>query len=390
MVRLKILREMQEVEKSAEEVIFDRLHLTAFRDGPLGFTILGPVENIQSIRQQELRNYIQRNYTPDRMVRRGTVIRQRFVGCHPVSSPAISSDSDTQVVVGVGNVNHDELVVYTEALFGETFAGLQHTGTPYRDGERGTRPDFCGAELRYHSGDARLRQYLNPNTADELEGDSRDGRGGKSGHAPVGVPVDSLSTSESPLAHFAITWEGVSWTSPDVIALMLLQATFGSFRREESQKLLSGALSGNVNVRNVVKRTRLDPAAADDESDPAEIGTPLQHQTGCDQFSAFNTCYNDTGLFGVYGACEPGALVETVEELLHGVQRLCFSITTDEIERAKRELRTTLFGTLDNTTAVAEDIGRQLLVYGKRMNVKEIEAKLAALSAADIRQVAQK
>lgn len=35
-----ILREMEEVEKSVEEVIFDRLHMTAFRDDPLGFTIL--------------------------------------------------------------------------------------------------------------------------------------------------------------------------------------------------------------------------------------------------------------------------------------------------------------------------------------------------------------
>ena len=63
-----ILREMQEVEKSTEEVIFDRLHLTAFRDDPLGFTILGPVENIQNIQQQHLRDYIDNNYTADRMV----------------------------------------------------------------------------------------------------------------------------------------------------------------------------------------------------------------------------------------------------------------------------------------------------------------------------------
>lgn len=35
-----ILREMEEVEKSMEEVIFDRLHMAAFRDSSLGFTIL--------------------------------------------------------------------------------------------------------------------------------------------------------------------------------------------------------------------------------------------------------------------------------------------------------------------------------------------------------------
>merc|ERR1719203_1256141 len=63
-----ILREMEEVEKTVEEVIFDRLHLTAFHGSPLSYTILGPVENIQSITKQQLSDYVQRHYTADRMV----------------------------------------------------------------------------------------------------------------------------------------------------------------------------------------------------------------------------------------------------------------------------------------------------------------------------------
>merc|ERR1719450_1374093 len=63
-----ILREMEEVEKTVEEVIFDRLHLTAFHDSPLGYTILGPVENIQSISKANLKEYVTSNYTADRMV----------------------------------------------------------------------------------------------------------------------------------------------------------------------------------------------------------------------------------------------------------------------------------------------------------------------------------
>ena len=44
-----ILREMQEVESQLQEVVFDHVHEHAFRDSPLAYTILGPVENIQSI-----------------------------------------------------------------------------------------------------------------------------------------------------------------------------------------------------------------------------------------------------------------------------------------------------------------------------------------------------
>ena len=42
-----ILREMEEVEKQVEEVIFDHLHSMAYQGTPLGYTILGPTENIK-------------------------------------------------------------------------------------------------------------------------------------------------------------------------------------------------------------------------------------------------------------------------------------------------------------------------------------------------------
>lgn len=63
-----ILREMQEVEKIQEEVIFDRLHETAYQGTGLGRTILGPVENIKSISKADLQQYIDANYSADRVV----------------------------------------------------------------------------------------------------------------------------------------------------------------------------------------------------------------------------------------------------------------------------------------------------------------------------------
>ena len=45
-----ILREMQEVEMNLQEVVFDHLHAVAYQGTPLGRTILGPTQNIKSIR----------------------------------------------------------------------------------------------------------------------------------------------------------------------------------------------------------------------------------------------------------------------------------------------------------------------------------------------------
>merc|ERR1719445_2298353 len=89
--RSTILQEMEHVyQDSKEELIFDHLHETAFQGSPLGFTILGPVENIQKINSQMLRDYVTTHYTGSRMV-----------------------------IAASGAVDHDELVKLTEQYFGQ-------------------------------------------------------------------------------------------------------------------------------------------------------------------------------------------------------------------------------------------------------------------------------
>lgn len=287
--RSVILREMEEVEKTVEEVIFDRLHLTAFHDSPLGYTILGPVENIQSITQQQLREYIRTNYTAERMV-----------------------------LAAAGPIDHAELVRHAEEKL-----SVFKPATVERPQE--ARPIFTGSELLYHS--------------DE----------------------------QGELGHFAVGWEGVPWTHPDSITFMVMQSIIGSFKRGEG--LVPPKLSGNRLTNSIANN--LEPGAME-------------------SFAAFNTCYKDTGLFGFYSQCSEAAVDRCAEELLYGVGSLAHSVTDEEVERGKRQLKTTLFGSLDSTTAIAEDIGRQLLVYGRRMPMTELLLRVDMVDAAEIRRVAQK
>jgi len=100
-----------------EEVVFDHLHAVAFQGQPLGRTILGPKENIQSISRDDLVNYIKTNYTADRMV-----------------------------LVGAGGVPHDQLVDLAVKHFGgipsapSTPQGIAAVSK--------ARPDFIGSEVR--------------------------------------------------------------------------------------------------------------------------------------------------------------------------------------------------------------------------------------------------
>jgi len=105
--RSVILREMQEVEKKEQEIAFDQLHAIAYQDSPLGFTILGPAENIKSITQKNVRDYIDTHYSPDRIV-----------------------------LVGAGGVNHESMV----AAANESFGSLQK-----KNGCHVARPDFTGS-----------------------------------------------------------------------------------------------------------------------------------------------------------------------------------------------------------------------------------------------------
>ena len=56
--------------------------------------------------------------------------------------------------------------------------------------------------------------------------------------------------------------------------------------------------------------------------------------------------------------------------------RMCTGITDFEVERAKNLLKTNMLLQLDGTTPVCEDVGRQMLCYGRRIPQHELEARI--------------
>ena len=57
-----------QVNKQTSELVFDHLHATAFQHSPLGRTILGPVDNIETINREQLVQYMKTHYRGPRMV----------------------------------------------------------------------------------------------------------------------------------------------------------------------------------------------------------------------------------------------------------------------------------------------------------------------------------
>ncbi|XP_003489837.1 mitochondrial-processing peptidase subunit beta [Bombus impatiens] len=165
-----------------------------------------------------------------------------------------------------------------------------------------------------------------------------------------------------PLAHVAIAVEGAGWTDPDNIPLMVANTLMGAWDRSQG---------GGVN--NI---SFLAEASATDGL--------------CHSYQSFNTCYQDTGLWGVYFVSDP----MEIEWFVHNVQRewmrLCTSVTEKEVERAKNILKTNMLLQLDGTTAICEDIGRQMLCYNRRIPLHELEARINSITASNIHDIGMK
>ncbi|XP_054724626.1 mitochondrial-processing peptidase subunit beta-like [Uloborus diversus] len=171
-----------------------------------------------------------------------------------------------------------------------------------------------------------------------------------------------LCDNGMPLVHLALAVEGCGWMNPESIPLLISNILIGNWDRSHGS-------GGNVYSK-------------------------LAHEVGmknlCHSFLSFNTCYKDTGLWGIYLVCDG----KTLNDMIHAVQaewnRLCTSVTEEEVQRAKNLLMTNSLLLLDGSTPIFEDIGRQMLNYGRRIPMSEMEARIEMINADVVREVCTK
>lgn len=100
---------------------------------------------------------------------------------------------------------------------------------------------------------------------------------------------------------------------------------------------------------------------------------------------------NVSRLWGIYLVTDK---LTRVDDLVHFTlrewSRLSYNVTEAEVERAKAQLKASILLSLDGTTAVAEDIGRQIITTGRRMGPEEIERVVGAITEKDVMSFAQR
>lgn len=104
---------------------------------------------------------------------------------------------------------------------------------------------------------------------------------------------------------------------------------------------------------------------------------------------AFSSSYSDAGIFGVYAGTAPEDLAEMCEVMQAELRKIFdHNVTTDELTRAKSQLRTSILMGQESTSYRAEELGRNMMIYGRHIAIDEIMAKLNVIDAAYIKRVA--
>jgi len=100
---------------------------------------------------------------------------------------------------------------------------------------------------------------------------------------------------------------------------------------------------------------------------------------------SFHWSYLDTGLFGFYAASGGRKLAELVAVSLDCLAQATQNLDETELARAKAQMKVSMLTALESSSARAEQIARQLAVFGRVIPRSEIIERIDALSIDDVR-----
>jgi len=172
-------------------------------------------------------------------------------------------------------------------------------------------------------------------------------------------------SSDEDLTHFALAFEGAGWKDASLVPMCVLDTLMGG-----GSSFSAGGPGKGMYTRlyqNILNRYGFVQVA-----------------------SVFNSFYAETGVFGVYGACQAEGMGTLVSAITNEITKMADTISDVELSRAKSQLTSSLLMNLESRPILFEDIGRQVLTYGKRNSPEELVAQIDAVTAADLNAVASK
>ncbi|KAF3335021.1 mitochondrial-processing peptidase subunit alpha-like protein [Carex littledalei] len=111
-----------------------------------------------------------------------------------------------------------------------------------------------------------------------------------------------------------------------------------------------------------------------------------------ESFSAFNSIYNHTGLFGIHASCDPGFTSKAVDLAARELIAVATPGQVDQtqLNRAKEATKSAVLMNLESRMVASEDIGRQILTYGERKPIKHFLDLVEGITVKDIASISER
>ena len=145
--------------------------------------------------------------------------------------------------------------------------------------------------------------------------------------------------------HVVISFEGVAFKSSDIFTM----------------QIISSALGGGMSSR---------------------LFQEVREKRGLAyHVYSFHSSYEDSGLFGLYVACDKKRQLEVTEVMLNEIATLCESgLNLTELNRAKAQLKSSLAMSMESSAVRAEQLARQLLFFNRVIPVSELIEEIEAVT----------
>lgn len=154
--------------------------------------------------------------------------------------------------------------------------------------------------------------------------------------------------------HLTLGFDGVSFTDPDFYAMQV----YGT--------VLGGGMSSRLfqEVREV-------------------------HGLAYSIYS-FANAYIDGGTIGVYAGAGPEDMDALLPMMVGEMKKLAENASEEEVARARAQIRAGLMMSLESSAARMEQIGRQVLVYGRVLPLEELIARIDEVDVARVTEIAER
>ncbi|KAJ0964753.1 hypothetical protein J5N97_025891 [Dioscorea zingiberensis] len=111
-----------------------------------------------------------------------------------------------------------------------------------------------------------------------------------------------------------------------------------------------------------------------------------------ESFSAFNSVYNNTGIFGIHATTGSDFVNKAVDLAARELLAVTSPGQVDQVEldRAKASTKSAVLMNLESRMVVSEDIGRQILTYGERKPIEHFLKVVDEVTLKDITSLTEK